>query len=127
MTENGTVSRRDRSLLRLAMRVAESSECTTKHGAVLVKGGRVLSLGVNRWRNHPSVCTKDTVRENCSVHAEVDALSRVTDSRGAVLYIARVGRKGLPLLSKPCPRCYDRLEKAGVKRIVYTRGGESWE
>ena len=45
-----------------------------KHGAVIVKGGRVLATGMNKERNHPKIVSSEHIKTHCSVHAEVDAL-----------------------------------------------------
>jgi hypothetical protein len=49
---SGPLSRRERSFLRLAVRLAESSEVEPfKHGCVVVSSGSVLGLGINKDRN----------------------------------------------------------------------------
>lgn len=91
-----------------------------RHGAVVVKSGRVMSVGINKWRNHPEIIEKDKIKQECSVHAEVDALSRVSDSRGATIYIARVNRLGNIGLSRPCDNCHLAIIDAGISKIIYT-------
>lgn len=91
----------------------------------MVRGGSVLSIGRNKWRNdNPSsvVHNSDTNERNpnVSIHAEIDALSRVTNPRGATIYVARTNRVGKPMLSKPCAACAEALEAAGISKIVYT-------
>lgn len=115
-------SRRDSSFLDLALKLAESSDCSQKHGAVIVKSGRVMAMGVNKFRNDPAFVPSDTTRGRgtiFSVHAEVDALSRMADARGAVMYIARAGKSG-PALSRPCDYCTEHLINAGIKAVSYT-------
>lgn len=120
------LSRKEQSFLDLATRMAESSDVANRHGAVVVKNGRVLSLGVNKWRNqgyyHNRVVAQDDWQDILTVHAEADALNRVPDANGAVLYIARVGNNGSTAMSRPCWRCMQRIEAAGIKRVVYTVG-----
>jgi deoxycytidylate deaminase len=116
------LSRKQRSLLDLAVRTAEASDVTQKHGAVLVKGGRVLSVGMNKWRNRDMILTVNEYSDALTTHAEQDALSRVKDARGAVIYIARVGKAGEERMSRPCEACAKALMDAGVKQIVYTIG-----
>jgi len=91
-----------------------------KHGAVIVKGGRVMSVGFNKWRNHPTIIESSKVKRECSVHAEMDAISRVTNPRGATIYIARLSKRGCAALSRPCDNCYKSLIDAGISKIVYT-------
>jgi deoxycytidylate deaminase len=105
------------------MKVAESSDCSHRHGAVVVKSGRVLSVGTNRFRNDPEFVESDVIDGRgtiFSVHAEVNALSRVKDARGATIYVARVGGNGEPRLSAPCSFCRIRIKDRGINTIVYT-------
>lgn len=114
------MSNKDRRFLRLASNLALSSDCNFKHGAVVVRGGRVISTGINRFKNHPKVVSPEHVKEWCSVHAEIDALRKLKDARGATIYVARVGKRGNQTISRPCSRCYDALRDAGVTKVVYT-------
>lgn len=117
------LSRSQRNFLDVAVRMAETSEAEFKHGAVVVRGGRVLALGVNKWKNRDMPPTTSTeYNPHLTVHAEVDALSRVKNARGATIYVARVSKHGEERFSRPCPRCEKVLIAAGVKRVVYTVG-----
>lgn len=91
-----------------------------KHGAVIVKGGRVLSVGLNKFRNHPTIIPNEYIKTSCSTHAEIDALRKVSDVRGAVMYIARVNKSGQHRLSRPCNYCYEAIREAGISKIVFT-------
>jgi deoxycytidylate deaminase len=115
---NNGLSTREKKFLALATKVAEASDVDNKHGAVVVKNGRVLSLGVNKWRNKGLF--QESYEPVLTVHAEIDALSRVSDARGAVLYIARVERPKGSKFSRPCWRCMAEIKKAGIKRIIFT-------
>lgn len=114
------LSRKENSFLDLAVRLAESSDVDLKHGAVVVKNGRVLALGQNKWRNKDLKQADDQWEPILTTHAEMDALSRVPDAHGAVVYIGRIDDNGNRKFSRPCWRCMDALHKAGVKRVVYT-------
>lgn len=115
-TSNG-LSRKEKSFLDLAMKVAETSEVENQHGAVLVKNGRVLALGINKWRNKGLFM--ESYEPVLTTHAEVDVLNRVSDAEGTVLYIAR-SKDGKAMFSRPCWRCMETIAAAGVKRIIYT-------
>lgn len=114
------LSKRDRSYLSLALNAAQSSECRMKHGAVVVKGGRVISIGINKNRNHPTIVSSEHIKDYCSVHAEADALRKIRDAKGATLYVARANKRGQERLSRPCNRCYKLIVNAGINKIVYT-------
>jgi len=91
-----------------------------KHGAVIVKGGRVISIGINKNRNHPTVVSSEHIKTHCSVHAEVDALRKVRNAKGATIYVARVNKRGQDRLSRPCDRCHTAIREAGIRKVVYT-------
>lgn len=114
------MTNRDRRYLKLATNVALSSTERMKHGAVIVKGGRVLSVGINKFRNHPTIIPSEHIKTSCSVHAEVDALRKIKKASGATIYISRVNKRGQERLSRPCPNCYDAIRDAGITKIVFT-------
>lgn len=113
------LSKKEKAFLNLALKVAETSDVENRHGAVVVKNGRVLSLGVNKWRNR-GLHQGDTFENILTVHAEVDALSRVADTEGVIVYVARAGDNGEGRFSRPCQHCMAELIRVGVKRVVYT-------
>ena len=85
-------------------------------GAVLIRSGRVLSTGVNRYRNHPSKVSLDGV----SYHAEEVALRRAGDAAGATIYVARITRSGILGMAMPCDRCQQLLHEHGVHTAIWT-------
>lgn len=72
--------------------------------------------------------TNKKIRESDSVswriahvHAEEAAITAAgSRAKGATVYVARVGRDGLPALSKPCKRCERRLARVGVAKVIWT-------
>lgn len=116
-------SNRQRAFLDLAVRLAESSELEFKHGAVVVRGGSVLAVGVNKWKNRNLPPTPVTeYNPNLTVHAEMDALSRIANPKGVTIYVARVNKHGEERLSHPCENCEQKLMEAGVKKVIFTFG-----
>lgn len=99
--------------LELAARNAALSDCSFKHGALLVRGGAILSSAPNKHRNPPAISYLGS-----SVHAEVAALRRA-NAVGATLYVVRLSPSGLAL-SRPCERCWTAIERSGVKAVVYS-------
>jgi pyrimidine deaminase RibD-like protein len=97
-----------------------SSDCNFKHGAVIVRGGSVISTGINRFKNHPMTVSPEHIKKWCSVHAEMDAIRKLKDAKGATIYVARIGKMGNQALSRPCNNCYHAIKKAGITKIVYT-------
>lgn len=85
-------------------------------GAVLVRGGRLLSVGFNRYRNDPSQVDLAGV----SYHAEAVAIRKAGFTEGATLYVARVTRSGDLGSAKPCARCQRLIAHHGVHTVVWT-------
>lgn len=114
------MSDKDSRLLARAADLATYSTENYRHGAIIVKNGKTIAVGVNRRVNHPNQVIDP--KKNSSVHAEIAALNacRKTNVRGAVLYVARILSNGAPAMSKPCARCQKALTDAGVKKVFYT-------
>lgn len=91
--------------------------------AVIVRGGKVLSIGFNRrgWNGlSEHYRTKEHV---CTVHAEVDAIlqkRRKVRFEGAKVYVARIRTDGSVGNAHPCEMCQDVLFHYGVKKAHYT-------
>ena len=111
------ISEKDRAHLNRAIKIAYTSTERQRHGCVIVKGGRVISVGVNTFRNHP-LFVSDPNR-NSSYHAEINAM-RGVEVKGATVYVARISRNNSPVLSAPCIFCMHAIMKSGAKRIVWT-------
>lgn len=105
----------------MARYFATKSKSRNTHGAVVVKGGRILGTGFNKDRNHPRVVSPERIKTDCSYHAEEIAIKESGEKvRGAKIYIARVNRHGQDRDSGPCPKCLTLIKEVGIKKIVYT-------
>lgn len=112
-----TITTSDLRWLRHALTQADQApHVRWRVGAVLVRGGRVVGTGYNRYRNNPSQVEVGEV----SYHAEEVALRRAGDARGATLYVARITRSGELGLAKPCHRCMSDIIGAGVSSVLWT-------
>lgn len=100
---------------RLARNVSRLSTHQRHHlGAVIVSGGRVLSVGFNQQKSHPA-------GRFVGRHAEVVAIQCCDhDLHGAVLYTYRERRDGTLGLARPCPDCLRIIREKGIKKIVYS-------
>ena len=115
------LSNKQKSLLNLAVKVSLTSDLFQRHGAVIVKNGRVLALGVNKQKN-ADINTPDAVDapEYFTVHAEADAINRCANTEGATIYIARINKNGEERFSRPCDNCAETIRKAGIRTVIYT-------
>jgi deoxycytidylate deaminase len=100
----------------------QSSKATgVKHklGAVIVRGGRVLSTGYNEIRYSRFI-------GETTVHAEEAAIVKLLSRRAlgqlqnSEIYVSRVCPSGLAGLALPCPRCMELIRSVGIKRVHYT-------
>jgi deoxycytidylate deaminase len=115
------LSKKDVSFLNMARYFADKSEEKKKHGAIVVKSGRVVGVGFNKFKNHPDVVPESLIKLHCSRHAEEVAIKEAgKNSQGAILYVARVNNQGLDRNSKPCYVCHKLIKKSGIKKVIYT-------
>lgn len=116
-------SQRDRLNLNRAIKVASTGNLKHRHGAVIYKSGRVLSVGINTQRNadtSASVMPSDAY----TIHAEQAAINSLARApwltEGATLYVVRINRAGDTMLSLPCSDCLIAITATGIKRVVYS-------
>ncbi len=98
---------------RLARKIAlTSAHDKFKMGAVIVRGGAVLSIAANsaaiRWGDTRG-----------SRHAEHRAIAPGNIYNGATIFIARTNGS----MSRPCQACQQKIREAGIERIIYA----SWD
>jgi len=117
------LSRSEKSYLSVARYLAEKSKSNKRHGAVIVKSGRVVGTGYNKDRNNPLFVSPEHIKTHCSRHAEVQAIREAKhNTNGAILYVARVNRQGEDRNSKPCTLCEKAINESNIKKVIYTRG-----
>lgn len=94
-----------------------------KHGAVLVKGGSVISSSFNKDK-FSAFGNRFRRPENgpATHHAELGCIFGVDKSKtsGATLYVVRINKHDEFRLSKPCPMCHEILKFCGIRKVVYT-------
>ncbi len=124
-------SKRVQRYFELARRMAkESTYGKLRHGAVLVKGGSVVSVGFNkgcysafgqRFRHHSI--------GHATQHAEISAVLGVSEknTRGASLFVVRINNYDKFRMSKPCCMCHQVLNFVGVRKVFYTTGEHTYE
>lgn len=110
-----------KSRIKRALKAAKLSDARQRHGAVIYKGGSLISIGVNVVKNDPYFC--GDACKNPNNHAETMAIRACGpdfDFSNAILYVARVNRSGKPLNSKPCATCEEAIEASGIKKVYHT-------
>lgn len=127
------ISDKDRKAISSALwESAKSTFGRVKIGAVVTaKTGEITGYGHNQRRTHPRQyeANKRTGRqiENPCLHAEMAAILDTEDYEFAyallkphTIYVARLDRNGKWANCKPCPACRSEIERAGIKRVVFT-------
>lgn len=115
------LSKKEEAFLSVARYLATKSKSRQRHGAVIVKSGRVIGMGYNKDKNHPLSVSPEHIKSHCSRHAEINAIRDANnDVRGAVLYVARVNRQGKDRNSQPCERCAAVIDEMKIKKVIYT-------
>lgn len=116
-----TLSRREKSFLAVARYMASKSESRRKHGAIVVKSGRVLGTGYNKDTNNPYTVSPEHIKTHCSRHAEIEAIRDANwNVRGATIYVARINNNGEDRYSKPCGYCERVIIDTEIKKVIYT-------
>jgi deoxycytidylate deaminase len=90
--------------------------------AVLVSGGRILSIGYNK-AGHRGLVEAYKHHPWANIHAEVDAVLQVRrkiDLTGSKIYVARSRDDGSVGHARPCDMCQAILKAYGIKRAYYT-------
>lgn len=111
-----------------------SSQYKSRHGAIIVRGGKTLSGGWNKAKYTRTVIKAKTIQVpqgDCIVskqsdwtrHAEIDAIRNFPnpeDLKGCDLYVSRIKKNGKSGLSAPCPLCMAEIRSVGIKRVFFS-------
>lgn len=104
-------------------------DLTALHGTVLVRGGSVVSWGINNPGR--SSFSDYYATHNCfTIHSELAAIRKVRskiDLTGCVAYNLRLDKHGRIRMSHPCPGCQRLLLDYGIKRCYFTTDSGSVE
>lgn len=87
--------------------------------------GRVLSVGKNSYvKTHTlqaKYAKKVGLPDKQFLHAEIHAISKCRDlDKAHKIVVTRFGKKGQPLLAKPCLICQSAIESVGIKIVEWS-------
>lgn len=101
-----------------------------KIGAVMAYKSRVLSVGWNAKREHPTQKRYNIARgfdvdsTKNSLHAEIYAILKVKDMdinwSKVSIFVYRECKNGMRALARPCPACEKAIRDLGIKHVYYT-------
>lgn len=106
--------------IRYCLKKAQESKVVNyKHSSVLVKGGKIISIGINKMK---SGCLADPCYEYKGWHSELDCLFNLDPKviNGSTLYVGGYSKGGNVLYSKPCKHCQEYLKKHKLKAIYFS-------
>ncbi len=114
---------RHQQFMEQAIKMAKKSTMEHKHGAVIVHNNEIIATGFNYRKYYMS--------HGFSIHAEVDALTKVKGKRNllseAEMYVVRIGRFRPTMpdsycmkYSKPCRECSKAIVKHGIRKVYYS-------
>lgn len=105
-----------------AIKQASLSTFRQQVGAIIVKGGNVISTGYNKTRY-----SKKTGKKWTSIHAEEDAIlsamakpNGLKRLAGSTLYVSRILKNGQTALAKPCATCQQLINAVHIKKVIHT-------
>lgn len=103
-------------------------------GAVAIYGGKLLAVGWNSRKTHPTQAHYNSLERgfdgyyyNSTIHAEMMVINKIKyldiNFSKVKLFVWR-GKQG-PRMSRPCAACERALRDLGIKHIFYT-GNDSF-
>lgn len=124
------MTKRELKFFEIAKAISRTSEYPKiKIGCCIVKKNKILAVGVNSSKSHPTQKKYNKYRGllpnyiHNNTHAELDAILKVANKeclKGASIYIYREGGMGHLRMCKPCAACTHILDDYGIKLIYYT-------
>ena len=112
-------------IIERAIKEAKKSTFSPRHGAVIFKGEKILSIGYNQIR-YCSLLPEKYTRWKCSLHAEQKAIIyNHNDLRRCSILVIRLNNQNKLMNSKPCPLCLGLITDVGITNIYYSTNGGS--
>lgn len=139
--QKGRKTNRGRFFMDQIIKIIEKSEYPQKlkrhkHAAIIVKGGKIIGVGINSMKPHPMALPRNimntgerTLDEIYTIHAEMAAIRSVKNKenlKGTTIFVGRLSDCWGETLSCPCPICTFYLKKYGIQRAIYSTNDGHW-
>lgn len=115
------ITERHERFMNIAKKFAKRSEFpTAKMACVITRGGRIISIGINKERSGHLKHKAYSCHQ--AHHAELDSCYRIDRKllKGAILYVAGFTKSGLDCWSsRPCNNCSTMLKSFGVRMVIF--------
>lgn len=97
------------------------NEMNFLHSSLIVKGGRILSYGINKPVAN-AFAKNYAQHKGWQIHSECTALYKVREKnlKGATMYNARIDKNGEIKISRPCSGCIRMLSDFEISKVVFT-------
>lgn len=103
-----------------ALKEAEKSKLSEwRIGAVIVRGGKIIGRGHNKFSGKIGPIEKKYRMKLWSLHAEMDAILDAGNVEGATLFIAGIKENGNKVCCKPCKDCLKIIKQLPFKDVFY--------
>lgn len=109
----------DSNIYSLAKELCLTVERQKKHCSIIIRKGRILSVGSNNMKTHP--LAKKYGYPFDEMHSELDAFRKCNIKDNLELWNFRFNRFGQERISKPCFRCAPWCLEV-FEKIFYTTG-----
>lgn len=111
------------NFLKSALKNANKSTLPFRVGAVIVRGGRIISSGCNLRRFTRRLPNRHHEEGLCAEQAAILKLltaKRQTEMVGAIIYVTRTTKRGKISIARPCSFCQELSRSVGIRKIFYT-------
>lgn len=115
--------------IKMARHEARHSRSEWKIGAVVVKGGKVIGRGYNRFSAQSNKVELKLGIVLYSLHAEMSAImSSDTALQGAKIFVSGYkGKNGHRIYCRPCRHCMRMIQLCGIREVYYSTKSENIE
>jgi len=95
-------------------------------GAILLRGRRVIKIGVNSFKTHPRF-KRRYPDGSCAAHMHAEMSVLRYAQPGDEIQVIRWRKDGSKGMAKPCKYCQEFITHAGISRVSYTNDKGKWE
>lgn len=110
-------------LIEIAIKAANKSKYKQKVGAVLIKNGKIISIGYNQIRHQSSIVVNHWVGSlHAEIHCIINAIKKIDSDKikGSTMIVVRVMKNGKLGLALPCKDCYSVIENFEIKKVIFS-------
>ncbi len=103
-----------------ARKEAKKSKITDwRIGAVMVRGGKIIGRGFNKFSAKLEQFSKKYNVDIYSLHAEMSCIESCDDVNNTIMFIAGVKKNGRKVYCRPCKHCMKIIKLLPIKAVYY--------